>query len=275
MKRFLKILFLYLITVLVALSSGCGADVPAVTLTIDQAPVAKDAVCIINVDQTVQVGFSLERGGATAEYTVNEAEQPVISVDGSGAVTGIAKGSAALLVRIMPDDGKPQNLEIAFEVVENRKCVVTAVIEMTLYKDYKMYSETVEYGTQVTFLPQKDTQAYTFLGWTKEYGSGECITAIESIKEDVTLYAEFRVNVYRIVYELQGGEWDKDVGDLEYVDVAYGSELTPPVPKREGYRFLGWGWKEESNYVFDSLSVRRSETLYAQWEAVGENRNAN
>lgn len=269
MKRFLKFFSLYLIAVLFAFSSGCGTDVPAVTLSIDQTPVSKGAVYTINVDQTVQVGFSLDRGRATAEFSVRVTEQPVLSVDESGTVTGIAKGNAVLSVRITPDDGKPQNFEIDFVVVEMRKCIVTAVVEMELYRQYEVNSETVEYGSRVDFFEQEDTQAYTFLGWTKEYGSGEYITVIESIKENVTLYAEFRVNKYRIVYKLQGGVFDKEVWDCEYVDAEYGTNITLPVPTREGYRFLGWGWREESNYFFDSLSVRCNETIYAQWEEIG------
>ena len=78
---------------------------------------------------------------------------------------------------------------------------------------------------------------YTFLGWSSdkdsdnpEYTAGASYTA----DEDITLYAVWKVNTYKLIYTVDNTEY-------KMVEVKYGDKITAENnPSKSGYTFSGW-----------------------------------
>ena len=110
---------------------------------------------------------------------------------------------------------------------------------------------------------------YTFGGWNKADGTAWDY-ASDTVTDNITLYAKWTANTYTVTFDSTGGS---EV-TTKTIDVTYGEPLGDmPVPKREGYVFLGWydapvdgkcygnsDGKSTSPYDKD-VSI----TLYAQW----------
>ncbi len=80
-------------------------------------------------------------------------------------------------------------------------------------------------------------EGYTFLGWSSdkdsddpEYIAGASYTA----DEDITLYAVWKVNTYKLIYTVDNTEY-------KTVEVKYGDKITAENnPSKSGYTFSGW-----------------------------------
>ena len=114
-------------------------------------------------------------------------------------------------------------------------------------------------------------KGYTQVGWAAIDG-GEIIYSLEGVyaaNEALTLYPVWNANQYTITFDGTGGDvaqrtmtatYDERLGDM-------------PVPKREGYVFLGWydamvGGKcygDSDGKSTGSYDKDASITLYAQW----------
>lgn len=113
---------------------------------------------------------------------------------------------------------------------------------------------------------------YKFTGWnTKANGKGTSYKnkeEIENLSEKdgavITLYAQWKKEVYEIDYRLNGGRFDDDA--REYYDVSTKTfKLTKPV--RIGYTFEGW--YKEKKYKNQVTQISKGSTgnvtLYAKW----------
>jgi len=93
---------------------------------------------------------------------------------------------------------------------------------------------------------------YTFMGWNTQpdqsgvhYAPGDQPV----VSQNITLYAEWDINIYRITFK----DWDGSV--IKARNVAYGSAAsTPPDPSRAGYTFTGW------NQTFDFIKGHTTVT---------------
>lgn len=109
--------------------------------------------------------------------------------------------------------------------------------------------------------PIATRDGYKFLGWYLENTYINKVTFPYEVKQNITLYAKWEKNTYKVHFELNGG---KGVSDL---NVSVINE--EPIPTREGYTFLGWYF--ESNFINKvtfPYEVKHNITLYAKW---GEN----
>ena len=113
------------------------------------------------------------------------------------------------------------------------------------------------------------TPGYTFGGWNKADGTAWDY-ASDKVTDNITLYAKWAANTYTITFDTAGGS---EV-ITKTIDVTYGEPLGDmPVPKREGYVFLGWydalvGGKCYGDSDGKSTSPYDKDvsiTLYAQW----------
>ena len=87
-------------------------------------------------------------------------------------------------------------------------------------------SFTLEFGAEIVAPEAPAKDGYTFAGWQDMPG---VVPA-----HDVTVLGSYTVNVYKLVYMVDGEEYLSQ-------DVAYGTELTPAeAPEKEGYTFSGW-----------------------------------
>lgn len=105
-------------------------------------------------------------------------------------------------------------------------------------------------------------EGYTFTGWY--YGSdngcnGNC-TRYENnvIFEDTTLHAHFEINRYTVTFNSNGGS------AVDNLTVDWNSTITPEVPKRAGYNFLGWYKSDGTKYEGEAITA--DMPLTARWE---------
>lgn len=137
--------------------------------------------------------------------------------------------------------------------------------------------ETVDAGTDVDTKPNGFTRVgYTFKGWnTKADGSGTPYQPGADIRldGDVTLYAVWEANPYKVAYAPNGGK-----GTMPEQTFAY--DQTQPLSEnlfnRPGYSFTGWNTKADGSgdayknqqEVTNLTTENGGEvTLYAQWKA--------
>jgi uncharacterized repeat protein (TIGR02543 family) len=93
-------------------------------------------------------------------------------------------------------------------------------------------SETLAYGTAITAPENPTKEGYTFVGWNPE------VDAIVPAK-DVTYEAVYQVNVYAVVYMVNGKEWARD-------SVAYGETIVlKQYTPAEGETFNSWTSDQE------------------------------
>ena len=123
-------------------------------------------------------------------------------------------------------------------------------------------------------IPAKPFQrhGYEFMGWSKNRNAtmSELIlrddgTSYASFDSDVVLYAIWRRNIFRVDFQLQGGQIDPS--ESTYVMVAEGNPLpTLPTPIRLAHDFQGWFTQPLGGYkAWNGTLVMNDMVLYAQW----------
>ena len=129
----------------------------------------------------------------------------------------------------------------------------------TTYAYPKKYNEEVEVKADPT------KTGYTFAGWTSaevEVVNGKFTMPAK----DVTLKAKWEANIYKVTYDLNGGEWTEATNEFPYEYKAT-VEVVKTVPTREGYKFLGWR-SEEVTIENDAFTMPAKDVvLKAVWEA--------
>ena len=127
--------------------------------------------------------------------------------------------------------------------------------------------KSVEYGKKYGSLPNPSRRGYTFTGWYTSSVKGNRITedSTVNIPADHTLYAQWEAEIYKISFDANGGSVSPSTKK-----VIYGKEFGKlPVPKREGYTFVGW-YTEPSGgrrVVETKLVTSLGATYYAHWES--------
>ena len=129
----------------------------------------------------------------------------------------------------------------------------------TTYTYPKKYNEEVEVKADPT------KEGYTFAGWT----SAEVEVVNDKFTmpaKNVTLTAKWVANIYKVTYDLDGGEWTEATNEFPYEYKAT-VEVVKTVPTREGYKFLGWR-SEEVTIENDAFTMPAKDVvLKAVWEA--------
>ena len=76
------------------------------------------------------------------------------------------------------------------------------------------------------------------------------------ITDDITLFAKYTINTYKVSFHSNGGGYD------ETITVNYGTVLTEPLVSRDGYTLKGW----YTNSLYDwETQVTGDLDLYAHW----------
>ena len=129
----------------------------------------------------------------------------------------------------------------------------------TTYTYPKKYNEEVEVKADPT------KTGYTFAGWTSaevEVVNGKFTMPAKN----VTLKAKWEANIYKVTYDLDGGEWTEATNEFPYEYKAT-VEIIKTVPTREDYKFSGWR-SEEVTIENDAFTMpAKNVVLKAVWEA--------
>ena len=146
--------------------------------------------------------------------------------------------------------------------------------DVTLYASWKVNKYTVtyntnggnsieksevEYGSIVPRPTDPEKEGYTFIGWQTIEGETYNFGVMPS--ENITIYASWKANRYRISFESNGGS------EVSPIEGMFGEEIeAPDIPEKDDYKFAGW-YKDEQLTNLYSFSVMPSEniTLYAKW----------
>jgi len=120
----------------------------------------------------------------------------------------------------------------------------------------------VESGTII--LGGATLDGYDFVSWYEDIAFTKPITQIDSGRTgNITLYAQYTLERYDIVYNLNGGRlsgsYDKDF-DSEH-------SVTLPTPKRAGYTFAGWYTDAQftNGIVNIPKGTKTAVAVYANW----------
>lgn len=112
-------------------------------------------------------------------------------------------------------------------------------------------------------------ELYSFVGWnTVPDGSGVAYSDAQevSLKQDITLYAQWDVAAYRITFDANGG-----TGSMAPMTI--GKNEVKVLPEnaftRSGYIFYGWATSANGEVAYSNKAsieeVREDLTLYALW----------
>ena len=129
----------------------------------------------------------------------------------------------------------------------------------TTYTYPKKYNEEVEVKADPT------KEGYTFVDWTSE--EVEVVNGKFTMPaKNVTLKAKWEANIYKVTYDLDGGEWTEATNEFPYEYKAT-VEVIKTVPTREGYKFSDWR-SEEVTIENDAFTMPAKDVvLKAVWEA--------
>ncbi|MFI3293669.1 MAG: InlB B-repeat-containing protein [Rikenellaceae bacterium] len=119
----------------------------------------------------------------------------------------------------------------------------------------------VNHDSTATEPTEPTKTGHTFVGWYSDSSLSTTYNFTTSIIEDVTLYAKWSANTYKITFNSNGGS---SVDDL-YAE--YGTAITEPIePAKYGYTFVEWHSNSDltSAWNFDD-NITGDMTLYAKW----------
>ncbi|MBR2839175.1 MAG: InlB B-repeat-containing protein [Kiritimatiellae bacterium] len=126
-------------------------------------------------------------------------------------------------------------------------------------------------GGKVGTLPNATRKGYTLNGWFTSKSGGAEISTSRKVSKNVTYYAHWEANAYRIKFNANGG-----TGSMGTVSATYGKNVTLPANafKRSKYSFKGWATKKGGSVVYKNKAkvknltdkAGKTVTLYAVWK---------
>ena len=193
------------------------------------------------------------------------------------AIDGVAKDSnllgvnASCVVYVQPTSsgwgvsipGRWQGLKITYPG--------TCIVSFNANGGKGSKAKAVVPGKAVGSLPAATRKGYMLNGWYTKKSGGTKIAATTKVTKDVTYYAQWTANKYKIRFNKNGG-----MGKMKTLSVTYDKtvKLTANAFKRTGYKFEGWAKKKNGKVVYkNKAKVKnltatngKTVTLYAVWK---------
>jgi len=213
------------------------------------APYATPDSCALDYDDTVIL--STLTSEADIYYTTN-GDDPTAASARYKAPLILHEDTALKAFAVKPGYVNSSVAEFSYEIkryavtyLENGATSGEAPEDETIYRK----------GSIAVVLGKPETlvkTGYTFMGWnTQPDQSGVHYAPNDQpvVLENITLYAEWDINIYRITFK----DWNGSV--IKARNLAYGSAAdAPPDPSRTGYTFTGW------NQTFDFIKGHTTVT---------------
>ena len=152
--------------------------------------------------------------------------------------------------------------------------------DITLYakwreRDYKItYMDAYSHNNPAYYkeadgtvpLKEPSRKGYTFSGWYLNENHTEPVTEIDTSQcRDITIYAAWSPNTYKVAYDLNGGTIDPSANITSHTigDAAF----TLQSPTKEDYFFVGWYTDKTFTKPITEIDNKIYEdiTLYAKW----------
>ena len=119
--------------------------------------------------------------------------------------------------------------------------------------------QTVETGKTVVKPSNPESDGYNFVEWQL---NGKTYDFSTPVKGDLTIDALWERRMNTITLDSNGGI------PLDSVLIETGMPIPSTIPKREGYKFLGWQYN--GKLLSNSTMVLKDMTLIAKWEKLAE-----
>lgn len=120
-------------------------------------------------------------------------------------------------------------------------------------------------GDKVGNLPTPTRSGYKFLGWYTSANGGTKVSESTVVNSDVTYYARWKQEVFKITFNANGGKVSKSNCNIK-INTAIGSL---PVPTRKGYHFKGWySAKTGGTKITTKTTFTAGKTIYARWSKI-------
>jgi uncharacterized repeat protein (TIGR02543 family) len=127
----------------------------------------------------------------------------------------------------------------------------------------EVQSVTQDYQTSITLASNPTKLGYSFVGWFMDSSLITPFTLTSMPAEDITLYAKWNINSYTIFFDSNGGSI------IQNMTLNYNAEITPSIPTRPGYTFVGWFM--DSSLITPLILTRmpaQNITVYAKWDLI-------
>lgn len=125
------------------------------------------------------------------------------------------------------------------------------------YDDSIISTSNLEYGTSIDYPKNLQRAGYIFNGWDNDS---------KIVKEDLVINAKYKIETYRIDYELNDGLLDNPI---KFYNVE-SNDFNLSSPNKKGYTFTGWSNAELITPIIE-LSIPKGSTgdksYTANWEA--------
>ena len=124
-------------------------------------------------------------------------------------------------------------------------------------------------AASVTSLPSAPARTgYSFAGWsTAKDGSGAKFEASTAVSSNMTVYAMWAANRYRLSFDLNGGKGAVPAAQTLSFGAQANAVKDPKV--RKGFTFKGWNTAKDGSGAYWNFRAEtmpaRNVTLYAQW----------
>lgn len=160
----------------------------------------------------------------------------------------------------------PENVKTISED-EYNKYLGTVTVSFDTDGGSSMGPVTIGYDTKLAAPANPTKEHYSFLGWYTDEALTTAFSFDTAIKEDITLYAKWKLNEFTVTFDANGGSTP-----VASKEVIYGEGYQElPTPTRTGYTFNGWytaatgGTKVTAD---TTVTAAANHTLYAQWAAM-------
>ena len=231
--------------------TAVGSGIATITATVSNG---KTAICRITVNADIPEITQVE--GATiagtdifmlVDYTTDSVAllNKVTVSSGSWDLYSDILGQNRIPTKIAAgSNGKLQDGDNVFYIMlENENGDLAEVYTLTIYRSYAVtvsyynhkdvlvYSDTAYTGYEYSIEFNYSVVGYTFHDWTENGTSYQP----HVLWDGLSLYADMTANSYTVTLDANGGTISNSIQTVTY-DETY----VFPVPKREGYAFLGW-----------------------------------
>ena len=167
-------------------------------------------------------------------------------------------------VKVTEDTTVVSNLELVAKWSEDDKPVEYVTVTCK-DGDTELGSFQIEKGSSLTDPVHPTKTGYTFKGWKRSANATECVAfPLESVTENLTLYADWKIDSCKVTFDLAGGTLDGKT-TVDDKTVNYGDKLANPgTPTKDGFEFAGW-YNGVDKYEFGE-SVTSDLSLIAVWK---------